>query len=48
MLDVGREDVAPKRDDGCMANDVVIKDRDIGSPSANIDQAHAGFLLFFT
>src|SRR6267143_1498417 len=35
MLNVGGEDVAAKRDDGGMTNNVVIKDRDVSGPSTN-------------
>src|SRR5690606_977310 len=45
LLDIVRDNVAAERNHRGMAYDVIIKDRDIGSAPADVDQANAG--LFF-
>src|SRR5689334_6441422 len=45
LLDIVRYDIAAERYYRCMADDVIVEDRNIRSTATDIDEANTGFLL---
>ncbi len=48
LSDVLCENIAAKRNDGCVTNDPILKNRDIRCSTSDIDQCYTGFFFLLT